>query len=354
MLSSAAGARVQADISARGLHLIEDRIEQRFERTTAATLDDAASQGTMPSDVLEKGCKHPRISCSITDFVLLKPELYVLSANKPELSHLVGAKLIGLRTKFTGKELERLTEGHLERNLGLPSGTTLRYRNLGEYGLDSDTDDFGGKDEEVAIIYYQGFSGAREFMRFWKSTVDAIESDASDAAVDKIMYHAIVAYKYRIDHPSYNTGMIVEYPWFIRNVAKQPVDGWKNWLGADNKNWLGADSKQSFLGSLIRDSKQNGGPRYPLFMDLLTDPEIYKDKKWSHKFKRYAEQFQKTKKKKVRSKAETTKANEEKIDAIFEQIPDQLEEPTEKEEKKDTHIIKDPTDAAGALYSSKI
>ena len=93
-----------------------------------------------------------------------------------------------------------------------------------------------------------------------------------------------------------------------------------------------AKTAKSFLDLLVQLSNvvegaeggKKRGPLYPKLMDLLTDPEFYKDKKKGHPTKQLAERYQTEKaEREFQMEQEKEQARkDEEIDELFKQIPE--------------------------------
>lgn len=315
MLLPAAGAKVQADISVRVSDFVKDFDDEGLDGSSSAMLD-VEETAKLPESVSGTGassdqvCQNPKVSCDIKDLILVKPAFYVIAVRRKEFLPLVGTKLVGLQTKFTGPGLA--SPILLDR---LPERTVIRFSDIKNHFVDvrfakewNQTSAPQSTTNSAAIVHYRRFSTPDDFIEFWNYVDSELATSANHKIVDKIMYHALVPY---IANPS-----------FIRNVAKAPmvITGRR------------VSRITTFLEELVSDSEKNGSPQYPLLMDLLTDPKFYQGKKKGHKSRVLAErfrmdkEFQKERIRKavdIRAKLKKEGERDREFDAIFDELKDQ-------------------------------
>ena len=188
----------------------------------------------------------------------------------------------------------------------LPPKLTIEFRNIKKLPVHPDAEDLGSDEKPKAIIYYEQISKPREFVEFWNDVMTRIGEAAKPHTLDDIMYNVLVMHR--------------EDPSLIRNVAKTRVDG------------AVSNTAKNFLDHLVQLSNvvegaeggKKRGPLYPKLMDLLTDPEFYKDKKKGHPTKQLAERYQTEKAERefqMEQEKEQVRKDEE-IDELFKQIPE--------------------------------
>ena len=118
------------------------------------------------------------------------------------------------------------------------------------------------------IMFVRPMHRVEDFVAFWEKLMATDYLD--DATEDEWLSAALLRKK---DDPS-----------FIRKVGKKEMKG--EWSVTSN----GKKAKTTLLQFVV-DEKEEIFKRWPKFVAVLTDPELYKDKKDTHEGKRIAAEF---------------------------------------------------------------
>ena len=118
------------------------------------------------------------------------------------------------------------------------------------------------------IMFVRPMHRVEDFVAFWEKLMATDYLD--DATEDEWLSAALLRKK---DDPS-----------FIRRVGKKEMKG--EWSVTSN----GKKAKTTLLQFVV-DEKEEIFKRWPKFVAVLTDPDVYKDKKDPHEGKRIAADF---------------------------------------------------------------